>query len=172
METICWQDTIRSSPEFQNLATKYCLTFHCDNPPLSIKEEDSNIKTALLEKIDEKCVHPLNEGINNFGLFGKSIESGYTGRTRFRGKLFYFMWWGLKNLRFVFLVVRSRRISDFIHIFSDPFIIIIVICSNFGTNLEPSSFVWENCFAILVSAIGLVLFAFLIGNMQVGNQFP
>lgn len=128
VETICWQDTIRSSPECQNPATKYCPTFQCDNPPLSM---------SIKAEINATCPgHSLNAGIHNFGIFAKSIESGYTGRTRFRGKLFYFMWWGLKNL------------------------------SNFGTNLEPSSFVWENCFAILVSAIGLILFAFLIGNMQ------
>ncbi|XP_024162539.1 cyclic nucleotide-gated ion channel 1-like [Rosa chinensis] len=38
--------------------------------------------------------------------------------------------------------------------------------SNFGTNLETSSYVWENCFALLISIIGLLLFLYLIGNVQ------
>lgn len=100
-------------------SNKYCPTFQCDNPPLSM---------SIKAEINATCPgHSLNAGIHNFGIFAKSIESGYTGRTRFRGKLFYFMWWGLKNLRFVFLVVHSCRFSDFIHIFSDPFIIIIFL---------------------------------------------
>ncbi|KAK9904373.1 hypothetical protein M0R45_000807 [Rubus argutus] len=36
-------------------------------------------------------------------------------------KFFYSFWWGLRNL------------------------------SNYGTNLETSTYVWENCFAILIS---------------------
>ncbi|KAK9933890.1 hypothetical protein M0R45_021063 [Rubus argutus] len=38
--------------------------------------------------------------------------------------------------------------------------------SNFGTNLEPSSYLWENCFAILICVIGLLLFMYLLGNVQ------
>lgn len=105
METICWQYTIRSSSECQNPATKYCPTFQCDNPPLSM---------TIKAEINATCpVHQLNAGIYNFGIFGESIKSGYTGRTKFRGKLFYFLWWGLKNLRFVFLVVCSSVVEDF-----------------------------------------------------------
>ncbi|XP_034221179.1 cyclic nucleotide-gated ion channel 1-like isoform X2 [Prunus dulcis] len=54
----------------------------------------------------------------------------------FLQKFFHSYWWGLRNL------------------------------SNFGTNLETSNYVWENCFAILISVIGLLLFLYLIGNVQ------
>lgn len=43
--------------------------------------------------------------------------------------------------------------------------------SNFGTNLETSSYLWENCFAILISVVGLLLFLYLIGIMQVGHEY-
>ncbi|XP_062017364.1 cyclic nucleotide-gated ion channel 1-like [Rosa rugosa] len=72
----------------------------------------------------------------DFGMFRDILKSGITGSTNFSTKFFYSFWWGLKNL------------------------------SNFGTNLETSSYIWENCFAILICVIGLLLFLFLIGNVQ------
>ncbi|KAG6505104.1 hypothetical protein ZIOFF_037452 [Zingiber officinale] len=39
--------------------------------------------------------------------------------------------------------------------------------NSLGQNLKTSTFIWENLFAIFVSTSGLVLFALLIGNMQV-----
>lgn len=39
--------------------------------------------------------------------------------------------------------------------------------SSYGQNLSTSTFIGETSFAILVSILGLVLFAHLIGNMQV-----
>ncbi|KAM3735566.1 hypothetical protein ACB098_10G096300 [Castanea mollissima] len=51
-------------------------------------------------------------------------------------KYFYCLWWGLQNL------------------------------SSYGQNLMTSTFIGETSFAILISIVGLVLFAHLIGNMQ------
>ncbi|GAU28153.1 hypothetical protein TSUD_313120 [Trifolium subterraneum] len=51
-------------------------------------------------------------------------------------KYLYCLWWGLQNL------------------------------SSYGQGLITSTFVWETAFAILISIVGLVLFAHLIGNMQ------
>lgn len=39
--------------------------------------------------------------------------------------------------------------------------------SSYGQNLTTSTFIGETSFAILISILGLVLFAHLIGNMQV-----
>ncbi|CAL5042554.1 unnamed protein product [Urochloa decumbens] len=55
----------------------------------------------------------------------------------FLAKLFYCVWWGLQNL------------------------------SSLGQNLKTSTYAWENLFAVFVSISGLVLFALLIGNVQV-----
>ncbi|KAF8039843.1 hypothetical protein BT93_B2150 [Corymbia citriodora subsp. variegata] len=51
-------------------------------------------------------------------------------------KYFYCLWWGLRNL------------------------------SSLGQNLQTSTYAGEILFAIVIAALGLVLFALLIGNMQ------
>lgn len=72
----------------------------------------------------------------NFGIFLGALESGIVESTYFPKKFFYCFWWGLRNL------------------------------SSLGQNLETSTYVWEICFAVFISIAGLVLFSFLIGNMQ------
>ncbi|XP_021816227.1 cyclic nucleotide-gated ion channel 1-like isoform X1 [Prunus avium] len=71
-----------------------------------------------------------------YGIFLDSLKSGIAGNKHFPTKLCYSFWWGLRNL------------------------------SNFGTNLATSSSLWENLFAIQISITGLLLFVYLIGNVQ------
>ncbi|CAB4313478.1 unnamed protein product [Prunus armeniaca] len=68
--------------------------------------------------------------------FGIFVHALKSESIPFVQKFFHSYWWGLRNL------------------------------SNFGTNLDTSNYVWENCFAILISVIGLLLFLYLIGNVQ------
>ncbi|PRQ36714.1 putative potassium channel, voltage-dependent, ERG [Rosa chinensis] len=114
MEALCWYQALRGRTSFK-----------CGDPPLS----------AYKHEIIRTMCSGTKE-IFDFGSFLDTIKDGFTGPIKFRKKLFYFIWWGLKNL------------------------------SNYGTNINTSEYMWENCFAILVSSIGLVLFALLIGNMQ------
>nr|XP_011462008.1 PREDICTED: cyclic nucleotide-gated ion channel 1-like [Fragaria vesca subsp. vesca] len=87
--------------------------------------------------INKLCqIDSPNATLFDFGMYSEILKSGTTGSTKFSTKFFYYFWWSLKNL------------------------------SNFGTNLETSSYMWENCFAILISIIGLLLFLILIGNVQ------
>ncbi|KAK9665249.1 hypothetical protein RND81_14G100200 [Saponaria officinalis] len=72
----------------------------------------------------------------DFGMFLKALNSGIVETTDFPKKFLFCFWWGLQNL------------------------------SSLGQNLQTSTYIWENCFAILIAVAGLVLFAFLIGNMQ------
>jgi hypothetical protein len=47
-------------------------------------------------------------------------------------------------------------------------IITIWLCfSSYGQNLDTTTFIGETSFAIVIAILGLVLFAHLIGNMQV-----
>lgn len=55
---------------------------------------------------------------------------------------------------------HSLRINEFL----------IGGCSSLGQGLLTSTFVGEIMFAIVVATLGLVLFALLIGNMQVSNS--
>ncbi|KAH6769552.1 cyclic nucleotide gated channel 1 [Perilla frutescens var. hirtella] len=74
--------------------------------------------------------------IFDFGIFLNALQSGVVESRDFPQKFFYCFWWGLQNL------------------------------SSLGQNLKTSTYVWEICFAVFISISGLVLFSFLIGNMQ------
>ncbi|KAL2339639.1 hypothetical protein Fmac_007579 [Flemingia macrophylla] len=81
-------------------------------------------------------IQDQNTTLFNFGISLDALQSGVVESRDFPQKFFYCFWWGLRNL------------------------------SSLGQNLETSTYVWEICFAIFISIAGLVLFAFLIGNMQ------
>ncbi|KAG8638338.1 hypothetical protein MANES_14G007516v8 [Manihot esculenta] len=72
----------------------------------------------------------------DFGIFLDALQSGVVASNDFPKKFFYCFWWGLRNLRF------------------------------FSWSKPTRTFVWEICFALVISISGLVLFSFLIGNMQ------
>ncbi|BFG37705.1 hypothetical protein CerSpe_239790 [Prunus speciosa] len=101
---------------------------------------DRNTSTPNITFLDEHC--KINVPYNattpfDYGMFLDSLKSGNAGNnSTFPTKLAYSFWWGLRNL------------------------------SSFGTNLTTSSYVWENLFAIHISITGLLLFIYLIGNVQ------
>ncbi|CAJ2674583.1 unnamed protein product [Trifolium pratense] len=87
--------------------------------------------------LNDSC--PILEEDKNkfdFGIFLDALQSGVVESRDFTEKLFYCFWWGLKNL------------------------------SSLGQNLATSTDFWEINFAVFISIAGLVLFSFLIGNMQ------
>ena len=47
------------------------------------------------------------------------------------------------------------------------FIFYLFMCRSFGQNLETSRRVEENFFAILISILGLLIFLYMVGNLQV-----
>ncbi|CAL9243332.1 unnamed protein product [Arabidopsis halleri] len=87
--------------------------------------------------LNESCpIQTPNTTLFDFGIFLNALQSGVVESQDFPQKFFYCFWWGLQNL------------------------------SSLGQNLETSTYVWEICFAVFISIAGLVLFSFLIGNMQ------
>ncbi|KAL8195951.1 hypothetical protein R6Q57_024951 [Mikania cordata] len=72
----------------------------------------------------------------DFGIFLDALDSHVVETKDFPQKLLYCFWWGLRNL------------------------------SSLGQNLKTSTYVWEILFALFISILGLVLFSFLLGNMQ------
>ncbi|KAB2598800.1 cyclic nucleotide-gated ion channel 1-like [Pyrus ussuriensis x Pyrus communis] len=105
---------------------------------------DSRSTTARnITFLNEHCPLDTPNGASspfNFGIFLDSLQNQNTEQILFRKKFFYSFWWGLRNL------------------------------SNFGTNLMTSTYVFENLFAVLISVIGLLLFLYLIGNVQTFMQ--
>ncbi|KAM3741820.1 hypothetical protein ACB098_07G026100 [Castanea mollissima] len=43
------------------------------------------------------------------------------------------------------------------------------LCS-FGSNLQTSDYIWENCFSLCISIFGLLLFIYFLGNLQIYMQ--
>ncbi|XWS50387.1 hypothetical protein CRYUN_Cryun12cG0083500 [Craigia yunnanensis] len=87
--------------------------------------------------LNQSCpIQTPNTTLFNFGIFLNALQSGVVESKDFPEKFFYCFWWGLQNL------------------------------SSLGQNLETSTYVMEICFAVFISISGLVLFSFLIGNMQ------
>ncbi|XP_048446506.1 uncharacterized protein LOC125480148 isoform X2 [Pyrus x bretschneideri] len=86
---------------------------------------------------------PLNSSDTmpiDFGIFATVLQYGIVGSTDYFQKFSNCFWWGLQHL------------------------------SSFGSNLQPSADGWENLFTALVSIIGLLLFLYLIGNLQMYMQ--
>ncbi|XP_058182515.1 cyclic nucleotide-gated ion channel 1-like [Rhododendron vialii] len=93
--------------------------------------------TEFISLLNEFCpIETANTTAFDFGIFLTALQSGVVGSKNFPEKFFYCFWWGLQNL------------------------------SSLGQNLKTSTFVWEISFAVFISISGLVLFSFLIGNMQ------
>ncbi|XP_048325807.2 cyclic nucleotide-gated ion channel 1 isoform X1 [Ziziphus jujuba] len=84
---------------------------------------------------------PINPpNADDFGIYLDGILSGVVSSTDFPKKLVQCFWWGLRNL------------------------------SSFGQNLKTSNNVLETCFAALILITGLLLFLYLIGNLQTYMQ--
>ncbi|KAL0009004.1 hypothetical protein SO802_010506 [Lithocarpus litseifolius] len=77
-----------------------------------------------------------NTTVLNFGMFTDALKSGMVETKDFQVKLVYCFWWGFRNL------------------------------GSLGQNLQTSTAIVEIIFAVFISTFGLVLFSFLIGNMQ------
>ncbi|KAM5574739.1 cyclic nucleotide-gated ion channel 1-like [Rosa sericea] len=93
-------------------------------------------KTTLGDLCLVKVPYNMTEPPFDFGIFFDALKNDILGPINFPTKIGFCFWWGLRNL------------------------------SNFGTSLETSTYLWENSFAILISIIGLLLFLYLIGNVQ------
>ncbi|GKV31311.1 hypothetical protein SLEP1_g40012 [Rubroshorea leprosula] len=81
-----------------------------------------------------------NTELFDFGIYLYALQSRIVKVTDFWPKFFHCFRWGIQNL------------------------------SSFGQNLQTSAYVWENCFAVFIIIFGLVLFLFLIGNVQIYLQ--
>ncbi|XP_021831122.1 cyclic nucleotide-gated ion channel 1-like, partial [Prunus avium] len=92
--------------------------------------------------LNDLCpISPVNTSLFDFGIYITVLQSGIMGSTNYFQKFSNCFWWGLRNL------------------------------SSLGSNLEPSVDGWENLFAAFISIIGLLLFLYLIGNLQTYMQF-
>ncbi|XAR71654.1 hypothetical protein NMG60_11018030 [Bertholletia excelsa] len=115
-----------------------CWKRACHNNAACVKSSvNCEYDPAFDVLLNNSCpIQTPNATLFDFGIFLGALQSGVVESTDFPQKFFYCFWWGLQNL------------------------------SSLGQNLKTSTFVWEICFAVFISISGLVLFSFLIGNMQ------
>ncbi|PRQ60443.1 putative potassium channel, voltage-dependent, EAG/ELK/ERG [Rosa chinensis] len=115
----------------------------CQPGAFSCREPRNRLRT--IPSLDKECPINLSEEMKgkpfNFGIFADALDYGLVQSTDFPQKFLNCFWWGLRNL------------------------------SSLGQNLHTSTYAWENLFAVFISIIGLLLFIYLIGNLQTYLQF-
>lgn len=113
-----------------------CGVHKCDVKYLYCGEK----RVGNYEWLNTSCIlqpDPIrNSSHFDFGIFLDAFESHVVETKDFPQKFLYCFWWGLRSL------------------------------SSLGQNLKTSTYEWEILFAVFISVLGLVLFSFLIGNMQ------
>ncbi|KAK9914516.1 hypothetical protein M0R45_038290 [Rubus argutus] len=115
----------------------------CQPSTLTCSERRHSLRiiNSLNKSCPIKLPDPGKETPFDFGIFGDAIDSGIVQSTDFPQKCLNCFWWGLRNL------------------------------SSLGQNLKTSTYAWENLFAVFISITGLLLFIYLIGNLQTYLQF-
>ncbi|XP_050385212.1 cyclic nucleotide-gated ion channel 1-like isoform X2 [Argentina anserina] len=91
--------------------------------------------------LNDQCpTNPSNSTLFDFGIYLDALQSSIVGSKNYSQKFSKCFWWGLRNL------------------------------SSLGSNLQPSINTWETLFATFTSITGLLLFLYLIGNLQMYMQ--
>ncbi|KAM5556197.1 hypothetical protein ABKV19_023868 [Rosa sericea] len=121
-----------------------CWQYACRNEdgckPNTINCHDHRTN-GNIKLLNDSCpINPSNAKIFDFGLFLDALQSDLVGSTDYSQKLSNCFWWSLRNL------------------------------SSLGSNLQPSINTWENLFAAFTSITGLLLFLYLVGNVQMYMQ--
>ncbi|XP_068318420.1 cyclic nucleotide-gated ion channel 1-like [Pyrus communis] len=100
-----------------------------------------NTRFRNITLLHDLCpTNPPNPVVFDFGIFLNTLQSGIVGTTDFSQKFLMCFSWGLRNL------------------------------SSFASNLNTSTYAWENVFVIFISMSGLVLFIYLLGHLQTFMQ--
>ncbi|KAI9162483.1 hypothetical protein LWI28_027854 [Acer negundo] len=95
-----------------------------------------NVNPEGNKLLSDTCFAKI-EDTYELGIFKDAFESHILEETSELGKnLFYCFRWGLQNV------------------------------SGFGTNLQVSTYTWENIFVVLITVYGVGTFTYFIGNMQ------
>ncbi|OMO99630.1 hypothetical protein CCACVL1_03699 [Corchorus capsularis] len=93
--------------------------------------------------INESCpISNPDPKLFDFGIYLEALQSGVSQMVNFPQKYFHCFHWGLQNL------------------------------SSLGQNLSTSTSIGEDCFAVFITMSGLLLFLYLIGNVQVHTYVP
>jgi cyclic nucleotide gated channel, plant len=155
-EDTCWREACNSQ-EGCDLASLYCGSTASGN-------NSTFLQDACPTDGDGADVDPI------FGIYLPALQN-VSQSSGFFQKLFYCFWWGLQNLWYIVPNPPTHTPPSKGYIMPWDLclccVAICINCSSYGQNLKTSTYIWENLFAVFVSMSGLVLFALLIGNVQV-----
>lgn len=169
----CWKD--RCNWENRNRAL--CLPYFLDCSTLA---EPDRLNWRNVTTVIDDCDAVREDQIDfKFGIFAECFTDDVAS-SHFYRKILYCLWWGLRTLRcdFVFgfvyplswTFIQNLLLKCFCLYQSSRFIyshFILSFCSSYAQELDTSIYVEENLLAIFICILGSVLFALLIGNMQV-----
>lgn len=85
----CWREACQSPLNACDLASLYCG-----------KHDEGKTRSFLVNA----CPVNTDNGPFDFGIYQSVLEADVVQSRNFPEKLFYCFWWGLQNLRFVFLI--------------------------------------------------------------------
>lgn len=155
----CWKSICKR----EDSPTKCLLEYLSCDASESIQRNIWIKNTTVFQSCD-----PNNGDISfKFGIFQNAVTKQVVSSS-FMRKYLYCLWWGLQNLRYAhFLIFTTILIKEkeILTLLSGFWL------SSYGQNLSTSTFIGETSFAITIAIVGLVLFAHLIGNMQVPLNF-
>ncbi|BBG97903.1 cyclic nucleotide gated channel 1 [Prunus dulcis] len=105
----------------------------------------------------------------NVGIYITVLQFGIPGSTNFFQK-FSNCFCGFVESEIDLLNLLENNINSISHMLQYFVSNIFHFSSSLGSNLEPSVDGWENLFAAFISITGLLLFLYLIGNLQFDTQ--
>nr|XP_023891978.1 cyclic nucleotide-gated ion channel 1-like [Quercus suber] len=119
-----------------------CWDIACENHPRCVHSSlNCDHSLGNYTFLNDFCpIKTPNTTLFDFGIYLEALQSGVAESTDFPQKFIQCFWWGLQNL------------------------------NSLGQNLQTSNYIWEGCFAIFISIVGLLLFLYLIGNVQTYMQ--
>ncbi|ESQ37053.1 hypothetical protein EUTSA_v10002457mg [Eutrema salsugineum] len=153
-KNMCWSEACARTSGC-NLSNLYCVRGGGDI--------NSRFLNTSCPVMDPEQI--TNSTVFNFGMYTDALKSGVVESRDFPRKFVYCFWWGLRNLRLVYISNRKEK-SMHLPRLSHTLIPSFNNYSALGQNLETSNSIGEIFFAITICVSGLLLFAVLIGNVQ------
>ena len=97
----CWKDACKKV-EGCNTHFLYCSN---SNKHMSGYESWRNVSETVLKS---RCFVEDDSSEFNYGIFSQAIQSDIVASVEVFPKFCYCLWWGLQNLRYIFLVLFSK----------------------------------------------------------------
>ncbi|CAJ1944842.1 unnamed protein product [Sphenostylis stenocarpa] len=178
----CWQKACSGIENVCNKNFLYCGNQHMEGYS-AWRDRSEDILTS-------NCSADGDPPPFDYGIFEQVLSSGIISSKKFISKYCYCLWWGLQNLSLSYPPIKWRQVGRLLRELywcaeadecekrrglyqsqHNARNLVEVECkrdrSTLGQGLQTSTYPGEVIFSIALAIFGLILFALLIGNMQV-----